>query len=250
MEVLGDSLLIATGFGLVVFDPVDNEVRDTYSRLGTFTAATAVNDVAVNTIPSGERGLWLGTDAGVAFASLSGQSLQDPSSWTSERGFFPNTKVSHLVYQHDRLYVGTISGLGKRTANGGYERVGTNTRPILDLAILDDQVLAVTQFRLRAYDINGVESIPVSGYEDLRSVGVDASENVWLGDADSGLSHYMRAGSAASLDLVSRELYPAGPFDSPFGDLAISPDGNLWAAAQLGVPRSGFYRMKSGDDWD
>ena len=249
MEVLGDSLLIATGFGLVVFDPVDNEVRDTYSRLGTFTAATAVNDVAVNTIPSGERGLWLGTDAGVAFASLSGQSLQDPSSWTSERSFFPNTKVTHLVYQHDRLYVGTIAGLGKRTANGMYERVGTNTRPILDLDILDDQVLAVTQFRLRAYDINGVESIPVSGYEDLQSVGVDASGNVWLGDADSGLSHYIRAGSATSLDLVSRELYPAGPFDSPFGDLAISPDGNLWAAAQLGVPRSGFYRMKSGHDW-
>ena len=249
MEVLGDSLLIATGFGLVVFDPVGNEVRDTYSRLGSITAATAVNDVIVNTVPGGEMGLWLGTDEGVAFAPLSGQSLQDPSSWTSERNVRSSTRVTNLVYQHDRLYVGTMFGLQRRTENVGYEHVGTNTRPILDLDKLDDQVLAVTQFRLRAYDINGVESIPVSGYEDLRSVEVDATGNVWLGDAGSGLNHYIRAGGATSLDPVSRDLYPAGPFDSPFGDLAISPDGDLWAAAQLGVPGSGFYRMRPGGDW-
>lgn len=249
IRVLGDSLLIATGFGLVIFDPLRDEIRDTYSRFGDLTSATPVNDVIVAALPGGATGLWVGTDAGIAYAPLLGKSLQDPSSWTSESRISPNSKVTNLIYQHDRLYVGTPFGLGRRMPNGGYERVGGSNRPILDLDLLGDKVLAVTQFRLRAYDRKASESIPVSGYEDLRAVATDPTGTVWLGDASSGLSQYQQGAGSTSLDLVSRDIYPAGPFDSPFADLTTSSDGNLWAAAQLGIPQSGFYRMKPEGEW-
>lgn len=249
MEVWGDSLLIATGFGVVVFDPLRDEVRDTYSRFGSLPAATAVNDIVVDTVPGGETGVWVGTDVGIAYAPLSGRSLQDPSSWTSEDAIIPVPQVTNIVYHHGRLYVGTPLGLGRRMQDGSYERVGSSARAILDFGILDDQVLAVTRFRLRAYDARGTETTLVSGYEDLRAVSTNTTGDVWLGDADSGLNHYTKAGGTLSLDLVSNGLYPEGPFDSPFGDLVIGPDGSLWAAAQLGIPRSGFYRMDSNQEW-
>ena len=249
MEVFGDSLLISTGFGVVVFDPLRDEVRDTYSRFGGITAATAVNDVVVATVPGGETGLWVGTDAGVAYAPLSGKSLQDPSSWTSESNVRPGSKVTNIVYHHDRLYVGTEFGLGKRMPDGTYERVAANSRSVRDLGILDDQLLAVTQFRLRAYDERGIESVLVSGYDDLHALATDASGNIWLGDAVTGLNHYRKASGSTSLNLVSKELYPEGPFDSPFADLTTDSKGNLWAAAQLGISRSGFYRMNPDGKW-
>ena len=249
MEVSGDSLLIATGFGLVVFDPLRNEVRDTYSRLGDITAATAVNDIVVTTVPGGETGLWVATDAGIAYAPLSGKSLQDPSSWISESKVIPSPKVAGIVHHHGRLYVGTEFGLGRRMPDGTFERVTSSTRPILDLGILDDQVLAVTQFRLRAYDERGTESILVSGYEDLRALATNGSGNVWLGDGSNGLNHYTKAAGSTSLNLASKDLYPEGPFDSPFADLVTGSDGSLWAAAQLGIPMSGFYRMSPDGEW-
>ncbi|MCY4158556.1 MAG: regulator [Bacteroidetes bacterium] len=249
MEISGDSLLIATGFGLVVFDPLRNEVRDTYSRFGSITPATAVNDVIVNALPDGRPGLWVGTDAGVSYAPLSEKSLQDPTSWTSEENIFPSSKVTGIVYHHGRLYIGTPFGLGRQRPDGAFERVGSSTRAVLDLGVLEDRVLAVTQFRLRAYNEQGDESILVSGYEDLRSLAISGSDDVWLGDAQSGLNHYMKSSGAGSLSLVSNELYPEGPFHTLFGDLSTGSDGSLWAAAQLGVPRSGFYRMDPEGNW-
>ncbi len=249
MEVQGDSLLIATGFGLVVFDPVRNEVRDTYSRFGALPAATPVNDVIVNQIPDGGTGIWVGTDAGIAYAPLSGRSLQDPGSWTSESTILPVSQVTDIVYHHGHLYVGTPFGMGRRMSAGNYQRVGNGTREILDFGVLDDHVLAVTPFRLRAYDIHGRETILVGEYQDLRAVSTNNAGDVWLGDAGSGLNHYRQGTEPLSLRLVSKGLYPEGPFDSPFGDLAVSSDGSLWAAAQPGISGAGFYRMDSSEEW-
>lgn len=248
MVIIGDSLLIATGFGLVVFDPSQNEVRDTYSRFGEITAATAVNDVAVIDAPDGTRHLWVGTDTGVASAPLSSRSLQDPSSWTSMTNVQPASKVTDLVYHHNRVYVGTPLGLGTRRSDGTFTRVGSSNRPIMDLDILDDKVIAVTQFRIRAYDPQGNETIPVDGFEDLQAVAVHQS-TVWLGDAQRGLNQYSKTDGSTSLTLVTSDLYPDGPFDSLFEDLVTGPDGSLWAAAQRGLARTGFYRRNSDGDW-
>ncbi len=249
LNILGDSLLIATGFGLVIFDPVRNEVRDTYSRLGSLPAAIAVNDVIAAEIPSGGIGLWVATDEGIAYAPLRGKSLQDPNSWVSEADIIPSSSVTSIMYHHDQLYVGTALGLGRRRPDASYESVVSSTRAIRDLDILGDRLVAVTQFRFRAYDSGGRQTIPVSGFDDLRSVATDNSGNVWLGDAVSGLNHYVNETDSPSLDLISGDLYPEGPFDSPFGDLTTAPDGSLWAAAQLGISQSGFYRMDPDGIW-
>lgn len=248
MVIIGDSLLIATGFGLVIFDPLQNEVRDTYSRFGEITAATAVNDITVIDTPNGIPHLWVGTDAGVANAPLTSRSLQDPSSWTSITNVLPNSKVTDIVYHHNRIYVGTPLGLGTRELNGIFARVGSSSRPIKDLDILDDKVVAVTQFRLRAYDQQGNETVPVDGFEDLQDVAVHQS-TIWLGDAQRGLNQYSQQDGSLSLNLVSSDLYPDGPFDSLFEDLVTGPDGSLWAAAQQGLARTGFYRRNSEGDW-
>jgi ligand-binding sensor domain-containing protein len=66
LQVVSDTLLVATSFGLVVFDVEKAEVRDSYNRFGGMAPGTAVRDVLVADVPAGGRGFWLATDDGVA----------------------------------------------------------------------------------------------------------------------------------------------------------------------------------------
>lgn len=248
MEVSGDSILIATGFGLVIFDPIRNEVRDTYSRFGQIPPATPVNDVILADVSGKGADMWIATDAGIASAPLSGSSLQDPANWISQNNISPSPTVTDIIYHHERLYIGTPLGLASQQPDGSFSRVGASNRPIMDLNILNDQVIAVFPFRLRSYNQQGTETVIASGFQDLRAVAVNGSD-VWLGDGLSGLNHYTTSSGNLPLTLVSAELYPDGPFDSPFGDLSSAMDGSLWATAQLGISQSGIYRMTSNGRW-
>ncbi len=248
MEVSGDSLLIATGFGLVIFDSLRNEVRDTYSRFGKIPAATPVNDVVLAHVLGEGIVIWVGTDVGIAHAPFSGTNLQDPANWTSQRNISPSPKITDIIYHHDRLYIGTPLGLGRRELDGDFIRVGSSNRPITDLSILGDQLAIATRFNVRGLNAQGRETVLASKFDDLRAVAINGSD-IWLGDGETGLNHFRTTDETASLTLITEKLYPDGPFDSPFGDLATGVDGSLWAAAQLGIPKSGVYRMSSDGQW-
>ena len=249
MEVIGDSLYVATEFGLVIFDAVRGEVRDTYSRLGNFGAATAVQDFAFAPLPDGMPGLWLATERGIAYALLESSSLQDPASWTVETAVFPAQSVLTMQFSEGRLYVGTERGLGLRNADGRYTALRLTTRPVESLALLDGRLLAIDRFRLFEVSPAGSGRVAVGGFLDLRRVAVDSEGNIWLADAQSGLNQYVWPPGASLPELVSSSVYPEGPFDTPFGDLDVDAVGNLWAAGVIGASGTGFYRMTPAGEW-
>ena len=84
IRIEGDSVFVATQFGVVVFDPARNEVRDSYDRFGSLPAGIEVNDTLIESEIFGTRTLWIATDEGVAWAPLDGSNLKDPGSWTAE----------------------------------------------------------------------------------------------------------------------------------------------------------------------
>ena len=84
LVIRGDSLLVATSFGLVVFDIRRNEVRDSYTQFGSILPATPVYDVTVAPGEDGLPHLWVATDNGVAAASVDAPNLKDPAAWQVE----------------------------------------------------------------------------------------------------------------------------------------------------------------------
>lgn len=72
---------------------------------------------------------------------------------------------------------------------------------------------------------------------------------MWLGDAESGLNHFERPSGNNRPALITGNIYPSGPYDSPFGEVVLDTYGNLWAAAVEGLPRSGFYKLSRDDTW-
>ena len=247
--VRGDSLLVATSFGLVIFDPVRQEVRDTYSQLGTLAPATAVRDVAVAPIPDGSLGFWLATADGVAYAPLSTINLQDPSAWTVEQNVLPVPETHSIAMFQGQIYVGTAQGLVRRESDGSYTRFTFSTRPIFDLAPLSDRLMVIDEFKLYAAFASGGWLVQAEGFLRLAAVVEGPDQNVWLGDGQAGLNQFAEPSGSDRPVLLRGEIFPDGPFDGLFGDLTVDPDGNLWAAAVRGVPRGGFYQLDPGGQW-
>ncbi len=249
LYLYGDSLMVATAFGLVVFDPARTEVRDTYSQLGTLSSPVAVRDITLAEVPQGGPGLWLATDQGVVHAPLSAPNLQDPTAWTVESNVRPSPDVLSIEAFGGTIYVGTAFGLGKRSADSHYENTNLTTRAVIDLAALPDRLLVMTPFNVLAAFASGGAVVQADGYVNLRSLVVDADGHMWIGDSETGLNHFERPSGNARPALITGEIYPDGPYDSPFGDLIVDAEGNLWAAAVEGIARSGFYTLSREGRW-
>ena len=249
LRILGDSLLVATSFGLVVFDPVRAEVRDTYSQLGTLSSPVAVRDILVAPLPqSSEQGLWLATDQGVAYASLDAPNLQDPAAWSVEKDVRPSEDLNAIAALDGTVYVGSNFGLSRREDSGTYLNTSVTSRPVRQLALLPDRLVALTPFNVLGVFGSGGVLVLADGFVDLRTIAVSSAGNLWVGDAEVGLNYFEQPAGNDRPALITGAIYPDGPYDSPFGDLAVDDSGTLWAAAVEGIPRSGFYKL-SGGQW-
>lgn len=251
LYVRGDSLLAVTSFGVVIFDPVRQEVRDTYSQLGTLAPATTVRDIAVAPIPDGRLGFWLATANGVAYAPLSASNLQDPGAWTVEQAALPDRDTYAIATFQGQIYVGTGRGLARRETDGSYTLYGFTNRPVFDLAPLanPDRLLALDDFKLYAVFASGGSLVQADGFLGLAAVVEGPDQNIWVGDAQAGLNQFARPEGNQQPALLHGEIFPHGPFDGLFGDLTIDGEGNLWAAAVRGAQGAGFYRLDTEGQW-
>ena len=249
LKVRGDSLLVATSFGLVIFDPIRQEVRDSYSQLGTLTPATAVRDVLVAPLPDGRLGFWLATAEGVAYAALSTVNLQDPNAWTVEQDALPAEETFAVTTFQGQIYVGTEDGLAQRAPDGSYTRFGFTDRPVLDLTPLPDRLLAIDEFKLYAAFSSGGSLVQAEGFLGLNAVVEGPDQNVWVGDAQAGLNQFATPSGNDRPPLLNGEIFPAGPFDGLFSDMTVDADGSLWAAAVESAVGGGFYRFDTDRQW-
>jgi len=245
----GDSLLVATSFGLVIFDPVRGEVRDTYSQLGFLPPATPVRDVTVAPLPDGRLGFWLATTLGVAYAPLGTVNLQDPSAWTIEQQALPARETFSLASFQGKIYVGTEQGLARREPDGTYVRYGFTSRPVLDIIPLEDRLIAIDDFKLYAAFASGGSLVQAEGFLGLGVVIDGPDGTIWLGDAQTGLNRFARPVGNEPPALLGGEIFPDGPFDAIFGDLTVNAQGDLWAASVQSAVGTGFYRLDADAQW-
>jgi ligand-binding sensor domain-containing protein len=245
--VRGDSLLVATGFGIVVFDPVRGEVRDSYTRLGPLPPATPVHDIAVAPGPGGLT-MWAATEAGLASAPLSASNLQDPGVWTAETP--PSLPLLSVKPFGGNMYVGAPEGLFRRNEGGAFDHVEVSAQDVVQLLPHGDVLLGVERFAI--ISVNGAGQAfrhVIPGHEFPTAVAVGAENTLWVGDAGSGL---LRVGnpdvsSSAPLDVLG-QFIPEGPYDGVFADVFAAQDGSVWTGGAVGGGR-GFYRLSSDGSW-
>ena len=256
LVVRGDSLLVATAFGLVVFDPVRLEVRDTYSRLGALTPATPVRDAAVAPGPDGRPSFWLATDEGVAYAEAAAPNLQNPAAWTVEGEALPAQqdaggealpKAQAIAFFDGQLYVGGADDLYRREADGAYRPLGLTDQGVEALAATSERLLGAD--RVQPFVVEGTGEarlLGAAGVRDPVAVAPGAEGRVWIASGRQGLAEATLPTGSDQLAVAQTDLYPEGPYDGTFSDLTFDLEGNLWAAGVLGT---GFYKLDREGTW-
>ncbi len=262
IDVVADSLLIATEFGVVVFDVARNEVSDTYERFGTLAGGTPVGDVQIAPLPDGQPGLWVGTRGGIAYAPLSAPNLREPSAWTVDVDTL--TDVLSLAFFDGTLIAGTEqtrnSDTGEVKNGGAYRRQGDarwerfigENESTSDLFPVGDDLAIVSQFRLLLLDAEEtVRRFQVDGAFVLQAGTLGPNGRVWTGDFARGLIAYPDLDAAEPGTVVpERVLIPDGPTTNAILSLDIAPDGDVWAGFES--PNdfvSGFGRF-DGTTWE
>ena len=240
--VLGDTLYVATDFGLVVFDPVRAEVRDAYTRLGSFSPATAVYDLVVD-----RDTLWLGTAEGLAWAPLRGRNLQDPSVWTNQAIGADRRPARSLARFRGLIYIGTDQDLYERRSATRLIPLSMSGFGVSQLVVVGESLVGVEQFNLVTVSPDGSASKqPVTGRGAPRALAVSADGSMWVGDAVAGLARVAAAGNAAFE--VELSVVPDGPKVNQFSDLATGAEGTLWAGG-TSEARSGVHRLEADGTW-
>lgn len=249
IRVLGDSVYVATAFGIVIFDPIKDEVRDTYSRLATIPAATPVFDVVQAPAPSGEPALWAATTEGLAYAPLNAINLQDPNAWTAEQVADGGMATLALAYFNNALYVGSQVDLRVRQTDGTYRRLFTSNNPVRRLIATPERLLGIERFNLVAVEASGQgHQLNIPEILSPQSVQLGPDGRLWIGDLVEGLVGTTFPTEATTDLNVELMTHPAGPFDNRFSDLQVDVGGNLWAGGP-NTASTGFYRLGADGIW-
>ncbi len=246
----GDSLFVATSFGVVVFDPIKNEVRDTYSQLGEISPGTAVYDLTFVTGTDVE--IWAATDDGVAYASLGAANLKDPAFWTVESQGLPSDETRSIASFNGQIYVGTTADLARREGTDSYSAVGLTSVAVIDLLSIGDRLLAIDQFDPIVVGADGSNRrVEIEGYQDPVAVVASSDGLVWIGDREGGLIGIQEPDlSTTDASIVHQEVYPSGPHNNEFSGLQIDSEGNVWASGLFVQGQStGFYKLTPPNDW-
>lgn len=231
----GDSLFVATAFGLVVFDAVRKEVRDSYTRFGTFAAGVPVFDSAVQE----DESLWVATENGLARAPLDAPNLQDPAVWTTFS--FAGGAVRHLCIADGAVYAGSDDGLWILQEDL-FQRVGTVSDPVQDLRCADGEVVAL--FESSVATVAGASFEAVEPLANLQMNAFDVTEGrFWIGSSRFGLAEVRRSPLA-----VAQTIVPEGPLFNEVSDLRVDSEGDLWVGGGPGT-FAGFYRFRPDSGW-
>ena len=189
---------LACGFGIVVLDLTNLEVKDTY-YIGPLGASINVHEITSNS-----TNLFAATASGIYTAALTGANLADYNSWSKVSGLpagnyngicFLSGNVyanfSKGTYLGDSIFVYNGTSWSNFVWTGGYDTKKMN--------VCNGQLVIAFDYNVDVYDGNQILLNRISNYGfdfALPLAGVvDAGNNVWIADAKYGLVRSSANGS-------------------------------------------------------
>jgi hypothetical protein len=221
---LNDLVYASTGFGIVVLDIINKEIKETY-YIGPQGNYLEVNDIAFN--PNSEF-LYAATVNGIYKADINKPNLIDFNNW-NKLNFIPqpNANYNKSTFFNNKIY---INHTKKDTfdqilmiSNNNYEIF--DSRDFEDVRSLENNYnyLVVGSKEIAVvYNSNGNEILLDENWPDVNYAIVDEKSSLWMAKKYNGMEKYNG----------SKKLYiaPNGPRTSRVVDMS-SENGVTWAAA-------------------
>ncbi len=230
----GDSMYIATSFGVSLFSISRFEFIDTYSNFGASIPPPVLSVVSF------KNRVYAATAGGIAISKVSAVNLAAPESWDASAS---PPGVSTLAVFNGKVLAGGTAGLF--TFDGiSWLPVAAASQPV---ALRGQSAAAVYFTRaqlLYSFSLTGaVQQIGTTAPSVVTS-GTNASGTALFGTDSLGLAQWNAATGKWNV------AAPNGPASNSFASIAVDNDGAIWAASGGlgGVNGSGFYRF-NGSQW-
>jgi len=224
ITISGDTVYVATDFGISLIDSKSYIFYDTYFKFGSFTSNIKVYNILYSEL------IYAATESGVAIQKAEATNLSAPESWNvyDQTSGLPTGGTNVILFYNSTLIAGTNSGL--------YSFDGSNWQPYLSLAgnkIIDLLVIGNS--------LNILTSTKVFTYD-----GITLSE-AWVTDSQPAkLSNQQDAGLIVATKLGiyinNSFVFPNGPAANQFPNMTVDKEGSLWSASGKDVSGVGIYK--------
>ncbi len=242
-QLKGDTLYIATDFGVVIFSTKKRYVLETYFNLGSFNTGTAVNDLVV----SGGT-VYCATASGVAIGDASKGDLIVPSNWSTyaqDKGV--DGEVYSIGLHGDKVYASTAD---KNLEFDGQQWTTSTTFKngvVINYSTTGDSLTGVSANGLAVISTNNIKTINSISGTPLITAGL-FNGKLLIGTSTLGLAVIGNISSGK----VDKYVVPAGPYLNLFSGVNIA-DGVLISGSSP-VPgkavspyqTTGYYIYKDG----
>jgi len=242
-QLKGDTLYIATDFGVVIFSTQNRYVLETYFNLGSFSTGTAVNDLVV----SGNT-VYCATALGVAIGDAGKGDLIVPSNWsTYGQGQGVDGEVHSIGLHGNKVYASTSD---KNLEFDGQQWTTSSTfgsSVIINYYISGDSLIGVSPSEVTVVTSNSVKKIDSLTGTPLTDADL-YNGTLLVGTSTRGLGVIGNITSGK----VDKYVAPAGPYLNLFSGVNIV-DGVLISGSSPVPGRAvspyqttGYYIYKDG----
>ncbi len=243
----GDSMFVASDFGVSVYVISKQEFADTYSNFG-------VSSPVVSSVLIHAGRIWVATNQGAAMATLGSLNLTSPTAWTiygAAKGL-PSPSATCLGVFSDTLVIGTNNGAAFFLADSFRAMNSTASRSIADIEQRGSQLYILSNgsnsFLVESLTMVNGPAQAVASSSNLTSKDLSVpsgSSAVWVATSTSGIAQWN--GSAWNY------FFPNGPQSSQFLNVGVDKESVLWAASGINGSGKGFYRFDprkpDGSQW-
>lgn len=246
IDFRGNTAYMACSFGVAVFDLDEREFRETLQPVEGM-------NTGVYSVDHSDEHLFAATGQGLYYAPLEAPDLYDPSSWNQITGFPGYTRKVTSVRVLNGQLVFAVRNEGDDDEL--YQLAGLSQSSLVleaDIVALDtgqDRLYVSTPAGVHVFDgaLNPVRILDdyVQGPTPT-SVYYDQADDLWLGDAASGLIHYT-SGSAETL-VYNGPLSDSTQRVKALGEQVIGITGKAASSLNGQERRGALYRF-AGDQW-
>ncbi len=229
ITIAGDTVYVATDFGISLIDSKSYLFYDTYFKFGSFTSNIKVNNILFSDL------IYASTESGVVIQKVGATNLSAPESWNvyDQSSGLPTGGTNVIGFYNSTLIAGTNSGLYTFDGFAWQPYLSLTGSKILDLLVIGNSLNILTPTNVFAFD-----------GATLSELWSTDSQPVKLGyQGNAGLIVATKFGIYVNNNFI----YPNGPAANQFPNMTVDKEGNLWSASGKDVTGVGVYKYNKSE---
>lgn len=231
ITIAGDTVFIATDFGISLISSRNYFFYDTYFRFGTFSSNIKVYDILVDNL------IYAATESGVAVQKAGTTNLSAPESWNvyTQSNGLPAGNINKLVKYGNNILAATSGGVYLFNGTDWTNYLPAITGNVIDMFADNLSLYVLTTAKLFLYDGNNVSEVKSFSvtpsrvnYSQVKGLFIATNKGVMYND---------------------EFLFPDGPAANQFPNMTVDREGNFWSASGKDVSGVGLYKY-DGNKWE